>query len=187
MMRTHNNRSIATGALVAVAVLIAWTVPAQAASSTPAKEWANGVCSAVQEFGTAVDSTISDLKGSDSVESAAQDAKSGLQSAVTELETSLTDLGKPSTSDGKKAQTAIQDLSDDLSTAVAAIEATLTPPPSTPAEIASTFAAIGSEIQKAVTETKATAETLKGLKPNGTLQKAFQSAPACTELQQAAA
>ena len=40
------------------------------------------------------------------------------------------------------------------------------PPPSTPSEIASTFAAIGSEIQKAVSQTKSTANTLKGLKPS---------------------
>jgi gas vesicle protein len=186
-MTGTRNRSIATGALVAVTLMIAWAVPAQAASSTTAKEWANGVCSAVQEFGTAVDSTISNLKGSDSVESAAQDAKDGLQSAVTDLETSLTDLGKPSTSDGKKAQTAVQDLGEQLSTDAAAIQESLTPPPSTPAEIASTFADIGSQIQKAVSQTKSTAETLKGLKPNGALQKAFQSAPACTELKQASA
>ena len=48
--------------------------------------------------------------------------------------------------------------------------------------IASTFADIGSQIQKAVSQTKSTADTLKGRKPNGALQKAFQSAPACTEL-----
>ena len=79
----------------------------------------------------------------------------------------------------------IQDLSDELSKDVAAIQESLTPPPSTPSEIASTFADIGSQIQKAVSQTKSTAETLKGLKPNGALQKAFQSAPACTELKNA--
>ena len=46
----------------------------------------------------------------------------------------------------------------------------------------SAFADIGSQIQKAVSQTKSTANTLKGLKPNGALQKAFQSAPACTTL-----
>lgn len=178
-------RRHATGLFLATALVLAWTIPAAAASSTSAKKWANGVCSAVQDFGTAVDATISDLKGSDSVESAAQDAKDGLQSAVTELETSLTDLGKPSTSDGKKARTAVQDLSEQLSKDAAAIQESLTPPPSTPSEIASTFADIGSQIQKAVNQTKSTAETLEGLKPNGALQKAFQSAPACTALKQA--
>ena len=174
MTRTRTGAQATTLAL-AVAMLIAWAMPAGAASSTSAKQWADGVCSAVQTFGNSVDTTISSLKGSDSLDSAAQEAKSGLQSAVTELEDSITDLGKPSTGDGAKAQTAVQDLSDELSNDVAAIQALLTPPPSTPSEIASTFADIGSQIQKAVSQTKSTANTLKGLKPNGALQKAFQS------------
>ena len=167
---------------VAVVVLIVWAMPAGAASSTSAKQWASGVCTAVQDFATSVDTTISDLKGSDSLERAASDATTGLQTAVTELEESITDLGRPPTSDGKQAQTAVQNLSDELSNDVAAIQESLTPPPSTPSEIASTFADIGSQIQKAVSQTKSTADALKGLKPNGALQKAFQSAPACTEL-----
>ena len=181
MTRTRKHASAASLVLAAT-MLIAWALPAGASSSTSAKQWANGVCSAVQTFANSVDSTISGLKGSDSLDSAAQEAKSGLQSAVTDLQDSLKDLGKPSTSDGKQAQTAVQNLSDELSKDVAAIQGALTPPPSSPSEIASTFADIGSEIQKAVSQTKSTANTLKGLKPNGTLQKAFQSAPACTQL-----
>ena len=76
----------------------------------------------------------------------------------------------------------MQSLSDQLSKDVATIQDLLTPPPSTPSEIASTFADIGSQIQKAVSQTKSTANTLKGLKPNGAVQKAFQSEPACTAL-----
>ena len=172
-----------TGLFVAAVLIVAWAMPTGAASSsTSPKQWAGGVCSAVQTFAESVDATISGLKGSASLDSATQEAKSGLQSAVTELEGSLEDLGRPSTSDGKQAQAAVQDLSDELSKNVTAIQESLTPPPSTPSEIASTFADIGSQIQKAVSQTKSTAETLKGLKSNGTLQKAFQSAPACQEL-----
>jgi hypothetical protein len=184
MTRTQTTR-LATSLLLASASLVVWMTPAGAASSRSPKQWANGVCSAVQTFATSVDSTISGLKGAESLETAAQDAKDGLQSAVAELGTSLTDLGKPSTGDGKQAQTAAKDLSEQLNKNVAAIQESLTPPPSTPSEIASTFADIGSQIQKAVSQTKSTAETLKGLKPNGALQKAFQSSPACTELKQA--
>ena len=62
------------------------------------------------------------------------------------------------------------------------IEDLLSPAPSSPQEIASTFSEIGSEVQKAVGEVKSTANTLKGLKPNGTLQKAFQSSSECKQL-----
>jgi hypothetical protein len=102
--------------------------------------------------------------------------------AVTELEDSLQELGKPSTDDGKKAKNAVANLEKELKSDVDAIEQLLTPPPSEPSEIASTFAEIGSTIQKAVSQTKSTANTLKGLKPNGTLQKAFQSSPDCKQL-----
>ena len=192
MTVTHNEGGIsmtrtrtgpcAASLVIATAMLIVSAIPAGAASSTSAKQWANGVCSAVQTFANSADSTISSLKGSDSLDSASQEAKNGLQSAVTELEDSLKNLGRPSTSDGRQAQKAVQSLSDQLSKDAAAIQDLLTPPPSTPSEIASTFADIGSQIQKAVSQTKSTASTLKGLKPNGALQKAFQSAPACTEL-----
>ena len=105
---------------------------------------------------------------------------------MTDLQDSLEGLGKPSTSDGKQAQNAVQNLSDDLSTTVASIQELLTPPPSTPSEDRVHVADIGSDIQKAVSQTKATANTLKGLKPKGALQKAFQTAPACTELRNSA-
>ena len=58
----------------------------------------------------------------------------------------------------------------------------MNPPPSTPQEIASTFSQIGSEVQKAVSQVQSTANTLKGLKPNGTLQKAFQNSATCQKL-----
>ena len=183
MRRTRKGAHLAS-LVLATATAIAWTgaVPAGAASTTSAKEWANGVCAAVQTFADSIDSTISDLKGSDSLESATQDAKSGLDSATTELHDTLESLGRPPTSDGKKVQTAVQDLSDELTKNVAAVEEVLTPPPSSPSDIASAFATIGSEIQKSVSQTKSTANTLKGLKQNGALQKAFQTAPACTQL-----
>ena len=96
----------------------------------------------MQTFANSVHSTISDLKGSQSLDKASQDAKSGLESATTELHDTLKSLGRPRTSDGKKAQTVAQDLSDELRKNVAAIEEVLTPPPSSPSDIASAFATI---------------------------------------------
>jgi phage-related protein len=170
-------------ASVSVFALLLSSVPAHAASTSP-KEWASGVCSAVQTFGDSVQSTLSGLKGSGSLDAASQSIKSGLDQATQELEKSLKDLGKPSTSDGKKAKSAVNDLSKQLSSTVSDIEDLLSPAPSSPQEIASTFSEIGSEVQKAVGEVKSTANTLKGLKPDGTLQKAFQNSSECKKLKQ---
>ncbi|HXY93193.1 MAG TPA: hypothetical protein VEP49_12000 [Acidimicrobiia bacterium] len=171
--------------LAALVSLGAWLLapPAHAASSSSsAKQWANGVCSAIQTFGTSVDSTLSGLKSAGSLDDASSQVKSGLDDATSQLESSLQKLGKPSTSDGKQAQSAVQALEKELKTDVSDVEALLSPPPSSPQEIASTFSEIGSDVQKAVGQVKSTATTLKGLKPNGTLQQAFQNAPACKQL-----
>ena len=145
--------------------------PAHAASSTSATQWANGVCSAVQTFGDSVKSTLTGLKGASSLDDATQ-----------QLESSLNDLGKPPTSDGTKAQNAVQSLSKELKNDVSDVEDLLSPPPSTPQEIASTFSQIGSEVQHAVDQVQSTATTLKGLKPNGALKKAFQNSSSCQKL-----
>jgi hypothetical protein len=167
--------------MVIAIVVTAFSVPASAASTSP-KDWANGVCTAVQTFASSVDSTLSGLKNADSIDAAVQDAKDGLQSAASDLQDSLKKLGKPSSSDGKKAQSAVQKLGNQLSDSVDAIQQLLTPPPTSASQIASTFGQIGSEVQKATAAAKSTANTLKGLKPNGTLQKAFKNAPACKDL-----
>lgn len=162
--------------------MFAGTAAAGSSNTSSPKEWANGVCSAVQTFGESVESTISDLKNADSLDAAASDAKTGLSDATTELSDSLQDLDPPSTGDGKKAQRALEDLAEQLEDDISNIQDLLSPTPSTPQEIAATFSEIGLQIQKAVSHTKATASTLKGLKPNGALQKAFQSSSACQSL-----
>jgi hypothetical protein len=172
------------GVIAAVAAVMALfsTAPAHAKSSTSANQWANGVCSAVQTFADSVQSTLSGLRSAGSLDNASSMVKSGLDDATQQLETSLQKLGKPPTSDGAKAQSAVQNLSKQLKSDVPAVEALLNPPPSTPQEIASTFSQIGSEVQKAASQVESTANTLKGLKPNGTLQKAFQNSATCQKL-----
>jgi hypothetical protein len=153
-----------------------------ASSSTSAKQWANGVCSAFVTFGDSVKSTLSDLKGSASVETAADSAKQGVQKATDDLQQSLDDLGKPSTPNAAKAQSTLKNLGDELSKDADAVTEALTPRPSSPGETASAFASIGSTAQQAVNQMKSTATTLQGLKGNDELKKAFQSSSSCKQL-----
>jgi hypothetical protein len=170
--------------VASLAVVAAFALPASGAgaATTSPKEWAGGVCSAVQEFASSVDSTLSSLKQADSVSAAADQVSTSLQNDADELRKSLAELGKPSTSDGGKARSAVQKLGNQLSDSADAIRGLLSPSPESVSEIASTFASIGSEIRHAVDVAKSTANTLKGLKPNGQLQKAFKSASSCKEL-----
>ncbi|HEY7105123.1 MAG TPA: hypothetical protein VH986_01835 [Acidimicrobiia bacterium] len=169
---------------VAVVALPATAAGASSSQSTSAKQWANGVCSALQDFGTSVRSTLDGLKSAGSLDEAAQQAGQGIQQAADDLQTSLQDLGKPPTSGAKQAQSAIKDLSKQLSADVDDAKAALQPPPSTPQEIASAFAEIGTIVQKGVGQTQSTLNTLQSTKSSKPLQSAFQSASSCKQLQQ---
>lgn len=183
MLRRMNLRRL-TGIVALVGLLtLATSGPAHAASNgKSAKQWAGGVCSAFLTFGDSVEGTLSGLKGSDSVEAAADSAKQGVQKAADDLQQSLDGLGKPPTPNAAKAKSAIQDLSKDLSKDADAVEAALTPAPDSPGDVASAFASIGSTVEKAVSQVQSTAKTLRGLKGSKQLVKAFQSASSCQQL-----
>ena len=150
--------------------------------SSSDKQWANSVCGAFQDFGQSVQSTLDGLKSADSLDAAAQQAEQGIESAAKDLQSSLDDLGKPPSSGAKQAQSAVQNLSKQLSNDVDDVKSLLSPPPSTPQEIASTFSQIGSIIQKGVSQTQSTANTLEGIKSDPQLKNAFQSASNCKQL-----
>jgi len=175
-------RIVSVVAIVGMLAL-ATSGPAYAGSSDKsAKQWAGGVCSAFLTFGDSVQSTLSDLKGSDSVEAAADSAKQGVQKAADDLQKSLDDLGKPPTPNASKAKSAIQNLGKQLNKDAGAVQSALTPPPDSPGDVASAFASIGSTVQKAVGQVQSTASTLKGLKGSNQLKKGFQSASSCQQL-----
>jgi hypothetical protein len=172
------------GAVVVLGTVVMGTVGAAQASSSSssATKWAGEVCSAFLTFGNSAESTLNGLKGSGSTEDAANSAKQDIQSAADDLQHSLDDAGKPPTSNAKQAQGAIQDLGNELSKDSDDVQQALTPSPSTPGEIASAFASIGSTVQKAVNQVKSTASTLQGLKGNNQLKKGFQNASSCQQL-----
>ena len=172
------------GATVLIALAVRGsTAPAQAVSaSTSPQKWASGACSSVQDWVNSVESTLKGLKNAGSLSDASQTAINGIDTATSKLEDSLKQLGKPSTSNGAKAQSEIQNLANQLQTRVENIKQELANPPSDPVGIASTFAQIGSDAQTAVNDIKSTATSLKQITSNGELKKAFQNASSCQSL-----
>ena len=173
--------------LVAAALMVfavgGTTVPAHGlAASTSPQKWASGVCSSVQDWVNSVESTLKGLKNAGSLSDASQTAINGIDSATTQLGDSLKQLGKPSTSNGAKARSAIQNLSNQLQTQVNNIKQELANPPSDPVGLASTFAQIGTDAQTSINYIKSTATTLKQSNSNGQLKKAFQNASSCQSL-----
>ena len=184
-MRTRIRQGVVVLALTVTAVATSATAASAGGSSsksTSDKQWANSVCGAFQDFGQSVQSTLDGLKSADSLDAAAQQADQGIENAAKDLQSSLDDLGKPPSSGAKQAQSAVQNLSKELNNDVDDVKSLLSPPPSTPQEIASTFSQIGSIIQKGVSQTQSTANTLQGIKSDPQLKSAFQSASNCKQL-----
>jgi hypothetical protein len=161
------------------------TTAASSAGSTTTSspdDWASGVCSSVSTWLDSVDDTVKGLTSADSLDDAATQARTGVKDATDTLATSISDLGRPSTGDGKKAKKQIDQLTDQLDSLSQSIQEALSDPGSNPVQIAGTLAQVGSDVGKAVSEVQSTATALKGLKPNGALKQAFKTEPACKQL-----
>ena len=158
------------------------TSSGSSSKTTSPTKFANGACSSVQTWLDSVNSTIKGLKGAGSLDAAATQAQTGVQDATDALKSSLDALGTPSTGDGPKARKAVDDLVKQLQALSTSIQQTLASPGSTPVEVAGSLAQAASDVGKAANEVKSTGSTLKGLKPNGQLKKAFQSSAACQKL-----
>ena len=159
------------------------TTSAGASSKTTSPTvWANGVCSSVQTWLDSVNSTVKGLKGAGSLDAATTQATTGVKTATDTLTSSVDALGTPSTGDGPKAKTAVNNLSKQLQSLSSSIQQTLASPGSSPVEVAGSLAQVGSDLGKAANQVKSTGTTLKGLKPNGQLKKAFQSSASCQKL-----
>ena len=175
---------VATPATVAGAQSSSSTKTSAGASSktTSPTAWANGVCSSVQTWLNSVNSTVKGLKGAGSLDAATTQAKTGVKTATDTLTSSVDALGTPSTGDGPKAKTAVNNLVTQLQSVSSSIQQTLASPGSTPVEVAGSLAQVGSDLGKAANQVKSAGTTLKGLKPNGQLKKAFQSSASCQKL-----
>lgn len=159
---------------------------ADAGSDRPTpKQWANSVCSSIEDWITSIEDTVSSLSSADSIEDAVDTATTSIQDATDELESSLQDVGVPQTKDAKQADQALTKLGDQLEDDVQSIEDLLADPGESPVDIAATFTEIGTVIQKAINQVSAAGETLAGLDRKGELQKAIKSSPDCKSLKNA--
>jgi uncharacterized damage-inducible protein DinB len=176
-------RRITTALVVTALLIVASATAAGAGSEQPtAKQWANGICSGIETWIDSVEGTISSLKDADSLEDAAATASDEISEATETLGNDLADLGKPTTKNAQQAQKTLQKLEDQLNTDMEAIEDALADPGTEPVDIASTFAVLGTQLQKAIDQLHAAGDALKDLGANQEIVKAFESASACKAL-----
>jgi len=143
-----------------------------------AKDWANGVCSALSTWTTSMTSAADSLKGGnvtrDSVKNAAEDAKS----ATAKLTSDLKKLGKPNTSSGSQAQQTVDQLSSQVSEGVDSIQTTVKNVSSVSSAI-DAVTTVSSTLKTLKNDITAAYNTLSKLDPGSELQQAFKSAPDC--------
>ena len=176
---------VAVLVIVTLAMSMSGAIAGAGSDRPTPKQWANGVCSSIEDWITSIEDTVSSLSSADSIEDAVDTATSSIEDATDELESSLDDVGVPQSKDAKKADQALTKLGDQLEDDVQDIEDLLADPGDSTVEIAATFADIGTVIQKAIDQVSTAGETLAGLDRNGELQKAIKSSPDCKSLKNA--
>ena len=170
------------GLLAVVALLAAGCGSSKKPPS--AADWANGVCTAMNTWTSAIKSSTDSLTSGglskDSLQSTADDIKSATES----LESDLKDLGKPNTSAGQQAKDSVDQLSSDLKTDTDSIKAAV----DGASGVRGIAAAVTTISTTLVTMGKQLVSTFNGLEQldaKGELQTAFQQSSACQQLSSA--
>jgi uncharacterized protein YoxC len=144
------------------------------------QDWANGICTATNTYVKSLTSLGDTLQGGnlskDSLDSALDKAKSATQTFSDDLK----DVGSPPVSDSQTKQV-LDGLRDDLSKDADTIKSALSnisnvsEALSAVSTVTGTLATVGTTISSAYTQ-------IKQIDPKGTVQSAFQNAPACSSL-----
>jgi hypothetical protein len=186
MKRTPGLQRVAIGA---VALLIAGFVAAcggggNSTTTTTdnqqaAQDWANGLCTATNTYITSLTSLGDTLKGNpskDGLDQAVDEAKSATETFGDDVKA----LGSPPVSDST-SKNALEDLQNELSKDADTIKSAMSDVSSVSdalkavSTITATLATVGTQISSTYNE-------IKQADPKGTVQSAFQDAPACSSL-----
>jgi hypothetical protein len=168
-----------------VAVVLVVALAAGCGSEKPktTTDWANGVCTAITTWRdstkSAADSVASGGISKDSLQSAADDAKSATET----LESDLKDLGKPNTPAGQQAKDSVDQLTSELKTDADTIKAAV----DAVSGVRGVVTAATTVSTTLITAGNQISTTFKGLHQLSAdakreLQTAFQQSSACQQL-----
>ncbi len=171
---------LALGAVVAclAALLVASGCGSTDKSTTPqAVTWADGVCSAVTTYKSALGDTAATLKGGQLSKSAVHDAVKSVQSATQDFTATLRDVGKPGTTAGAQAKATLDGLASDLQKNAQTIRESTSGTALSAASVTSTT------LLTAQSQVTAAFDKLTALDPKGELHDAFSKAQSCSSLE----
>jgi hypothetical protein len=172
-----------------VAALAVLAVPAAACGggggssdeSKSTKEWADGVCSAVNTWTDSLRTAAQSLSGGNFSKETLQSAASDVQDATTTFKDDLESLGAPDTESGDKAKESIDQLSDNIQQGVDTIENAVKDVSGANGALIALSTVTGT-ISTMSTQVRTTIEDLQRLDPDSELDKAFEDASSCSKL-----
>jgi hypothetical protein len=147
-------------------------------STTPqAVTWADGVCSAITSYKSALGDAASTLQRGQISKSALEDAVTSVKSATRDFTATIRDIGNPGTDAGQQATATIGELSASLQKGAQTIRE------STSGSTLSTVSVASTALLTAQSQVNAAWDKLKALDPKGELHDAFSKAESCSSLE----
>ena len=173
--------------LPAVAAVLVLAVAAAAAGcggsqsdADKTKSWANGMCNALVDWQNNVKSAGEKVSKGDLSKASLQDAANGVSDANKQLRDDLDSLGKPPTPTVDKAKSALDELSQGLSTNVGKIKDAIASISGT--NVSTAVAEVSGAVQAMSQDFQTTATQLKALEKDDTWSNAFKSSESCQKL-----
>lgn len=149
--------------------------------TTPTTEWADGLCSAITTWTSALQEIVPTVSGGDlsknTLTAAVDDAKSATETFTSDLES----LGTPDTEAGQQAKEAVDELSTDITADMAKIEDAVDGA-SGAAGVLSAVQVISSTLATAGEQVSSTISSFQDIDAKGELESAFEEAESCQGL-----
>ena len=172
------SRLAALAGTIVLAVAAAGCGGSDSASDT--ENWADGMCSALIDWQSNVQSAGEKVSKGDLSKDSLQEAANGVADANKQLGDDLDSLGKPPTETVDKAKSALNQLGDDLNKSLEDISDALARTSGNDVSLAIT--AVASSVQAMSQDVQNTATQLKALQSDDTWSKAFKSSDSCQKL-----
>lgn len=166
--------------LIALAVLAA-SCGGKSSDTTPASQWADDLCSAINTWTGSLQSAADSLKGGniskDSVSNAVDDVKSATNTLVDDVK----GLGTPDTESGQKAKETVDNLSDQLNDDSKKIQDAIDNA-SGGSGVLNAVSVVSSTLVTMGNQVSSTFADLKNIDAKGELENAFKQADSCQSL-----
>ena len=185
MKRTPEPRRVMIGA-VALLIVVSCAACGGGGSSTTttneqaAQDWADGLCTATSAYITSLTSLGDTLKGGNITKDSLNQSLDTAKSATQTFSDDVKALGSPPVSDSKTKNT-LEDLQSELSKDADTIKNAMSNV-SSASEVLSAVSTITGTLATLGTQISTAYADIKKADPKGTIQTAFENAPACSSL-----